>query len=262
MPDYKIDSVLRVCVKNSITEAINSVQDGRTYLQRNNNNMLLLEKIIGVFAPHVCLGCATEENRLVCLSCRAALAHVPSRCYRCHAVTRDFAVCMLCRRYTPLRCVLVSTHYDDLPKELLHHTKYERARSGIGEMAELMVPLLRFVPPGALFVAVPTATSRVRQRGYDQAALLANELCVSLGSAKRDVLARVGQAHQVGAGRKERLEHLQGAFRVTRPKEVAGKHIILVDDVLTTGATLETAARVLKQSGAKRVDAIVFSQAG
>jgi predicted amidophosphoribosyltransferase len=55
---------------------------------------------------------------------------------------------------------------------------------------------------------------------------------------------------------------LQGAFRVTRPKEVAGKHIILVDDVLTTGATLETAARVLKKAGAKQVDAIVFSQAG
>ena len=262
MPDYKIDSVLLVCVKNSITEAINSVQGGRTYLQRNNHNMLLVENLIGVYAPHICLGCAAEGNRLLCLSCRAAMALVPSRCYRCHAVTRDFSVCASCRRYTPMRRVLVLTHYDDLPKELLHHTKYERARSGITEMAELMEPLLRFVPANALFVATPTATSRVRQRGYDQAALLANELRISLGSAKRDVLARVGQSHQVGAGRKERLEHLRGAFRVTRPKDVAGKHIILVDDVLTTGATLETAARVLKKSGAKRVDAIVFSQAG
>lgn len=169
---------------------------------------------------------------------------------------------MSCRRYTPLRCVLVSTHYDDLPKELLHHAKYERARSGIGEMAELMVPLLRFVPPGALFVAVPTATSRVRQRGYDQAVGLAEALSALAGMLCRHSLARLGQAHQVGAGRKERLEHLRGAFRVRLPKEVAGKHIILVDDVLTTGATLETAARVLKKSGAKRVDAIVFSQAG
>lgn len=262
MPDYKIDSVLRVCVKNSITEAINSVQDGRTYLQRNNDNMLLLEKLIGVYAPHVCLGCAAEEDRLLCLSCRAALAYVPSRCYRCRAVTKDFDVCVSCRRYTPLRRVLVLTHYDDLPKELLHHAKYERARSGIAEMAELMKPLLQFVPSDTVFVPVPTATSRVRQRGYDQAVGLAEVLSALAGTSCSHSLARLGQAHQVGAGRKERLEHLQGAFRVTRPKEVAGKHIILVDDVLTTGATLETAARVLKKAGAKQVDAIVFSQAG
>ncbi|QQS18974.1 ComF family protein [Candidatus Saccharibacteria bacterium] len=153
-------------------------------------------------------------------------------------------------------------YYDDLAKELLHHAKYERARSGIVEISELMAPLLQSLPADSLFVPVPTATSRVRQRGYDQAAVLAKELSAVSGLAKCDALARLGQAHQVGAGRKERLEHLKGAFRVLKPKDITGRHIILVDDVLTTGATLETAARLLKKSGAHRVDAIVFCQAG
>lgn len=260
MPDYKIDSILLVCVKNSITEANNTVQGGRTYLQRNNHNMLLLEKLIGLYAPHNCLGCSREGDGLICESCRSALPYVPSRCYRCRAVTRDYAVCISCQSHTPLRRVLVSMHYDGLPKELLHHAKYERARSGISEMAEIMASLPQLLPPNVLLVPVPTATSRVRQRGYDQAMVLARELSASSGVARGDLLARIGQAHQVGAGRKERLEHLRGAFRVLKPKEVAGKHIVLVDDVLTTGATLETAARVLKKSGARKVDAIVFCQ--
>ena len=240
----------------------NSVQGGGTYLQRNNHNMLLLEKLIGLYAPFTCLGCHREENRLLCLSCRTALPLVPSRCYRCRSVTREFAVCVSCRRSTSLRTVLVATHYDGIPKELLHRAKYERARSGISEMVELMTPMLEVLPRDALLVPVPTATSRVRQRGYDQAELLARALSATSGLARRAVLARLGQAHQVGAGRKERTEHLREAFRMQHPKAIAGKHVILVDDVLTTGATLETAARILKKAGAKQVDAVVFCQAG
>lgn len=224
--------------------------------------MLLFEKLIGLYAPHICLGCGAEDNQLLCGSCRTTMPRVPSRCYRCRAVTRDYAVCVSCRRHTPLRHVAVAMHYDDLAKELLRQAKYERARSGILEVAELMAPLLQSLPDDAVLVPVPTATSRARQRGYDQAVVLASALGTLAGAGRSDVLARLGQAHQVGAGRKERLEHLQGAFRVPRPTDVASKHIILVDDVLTTGATLETAARTLKKVGARKVDAIVFCQAG
>jgi ComF family protein len=223
--------------------------------------MLLIERLVSLYAPHSCLECGKENDRLACVSCSMALPHVPSRCYRCHAVTRDYAVCGHCRRTTPLSNAYVAMHYEGLAKELLHHTKYERARSGVSEIADLMTPLLSLLPEDAILVPVPTATSRVRQRGYDQADLLAAELARRSGRPVVRALARLGQAHQVGASRTERINHLRDAFRVTGKQGIAGKHCIVVDDVLTTGATIETAARLLRKSGAKRVDTCVFCQA-
>lgn len=127
-------------------------------------------------------------------------------------------------------------------------------------MVRLMTARLVF-DDEAVLVPVPTATSRVRQRGYDQAGLLSQELSRRTGLPSLPLLARCGQDRQVGSGRTERVRHLTGAFRVPAGKDVRGKHVILVDDVLTTGATLEAAAATLHKAGAARVDALVFAQA-
>ncbi len=223
--------------------------------------MHVFENIIRLYAPFVCLGCGVEADRLVCVSCTSAVPPVPSRCYRCKAVSRDFAVCEQCRANTSLRHLYVAVQYQEgLSKELLHAAKYERAIRGLDEIAEWMTPLLLGVPRDAVLVHVPTATRRVRQRGYDQAGYITRILARLLERPQACYLARLGQEHQVGSGRTERLRHLRGGFRVLKADEVVGKHILLVDDVITTGATLETAARVLRKAGARQVDAVVFAQ--
>ena len=138
--------------------------------------------------------------------------------------------------------------------------KYERARAGIAEAAALLGPLMPCMPTDVVLVHIPTATSRVRQRGYDHAGLLARSLSRQERIAHVGCLSRMGQAHQVGSGRMARLRQLEHAFRLVRQDRIRGRHVVLVDDVLTSGATLETAARVLRRAGAARVSAIVFAQ--
>ena len=222
----------------------------------------MLEKIIAVFAPHICLGCGAEDNQLLCNGCRYALPNLPSRCYKCHAITRDYALCQKCSRRSSLRHVQAVTSYEGLAKELLHRAKYERAQSGLQEISGQMYEAYKlYAQPETVLVPLPTATSRVRQRGYDHAVILACDLSSLLGNPMSQLLRRTTQAHQVGASRAARLKHMEGAFRVTQPARLSGAHVLLIDDVTTTGATLEAAAKVCKQHGARRVDALVYVQA-
>jgi len=223
--------------------------------------MSIIEAAVRLFAPYECLGCQAEDDRLLCAACAEKLPRIPSRCYRCAAATAGYAVCRECGSQTPLCQVLVYTRYQKLAKDLIHRMKYERAQAGAAEAATLMARLLADVPDNAVLAHIPTATSRVRQRGYDHALLLARALAHSGNRERAALLARVGQAHQVGSGRMERVRQLHDAFRPMRAGAIQGRHVLLVDDVLTTGATLETAARILKQAGAERVSAIVFAQA-
>ena len=74
-------------------------------------------------------------------------------------------------------------------------------------------------------------------------------------------LRRSGQLRQRGASRDQRADQLQGAYRVVKPLDVRGRQVILIHDVLTTGSTLEAAAKVIKAAGAERISGLVFARA-
>ncbi len=200
-----------------------------------------------------------SEGSLWCTACRTSAPVAVERCYKCNRLAAGSRTCKGCRQ-SGLYSVRAVTRYEGVAKSLVWKLKFDGARAGTTVAADMMAS--SFVPPaGAIITHVPTATSRVRQRGYDQAYLIARQLARRTGLSYQPLMLRLGHAQQHGATRRQRLAQLQGAFRVPHPDAVLGAHIVLVDDVITTGKTLEAAAASLKAAGARRVEALVFAQA-
>jgi len=220
--------------------------------------MTLLERIISVVAPYDCLGCG-REGRLLCTDCLVLFPDVPERCYRCHKASPGGLTCASCRSSSRLHRVRVATDYEGVAKDIVWRIKFDGAQSVTKDLAACLANLLPREQEFYL-VPVPTTTGRARQRSYDQAKLLARALSRQTGHPYRDYLARIGKTHQIGSSRQERLRQLSGCFRVKSFNSVRGRRLILIDDVVTTGATLEAAATALRQAGAKRVEAVVFAQ--
>lgn len=219
--------------------------------------MNIIEYAISLLAPHVCLGCRREGNP-VCLECLKADATVPlPTCYRCKTPLEAGYICSHCSQETGLEEVLISASYAGLAKDLLSLLKFQRAKAAslvIAAWLDIQFPAL---PPNTIICPVPTVPRRARRRGYDQAKLIAKGFSKHRGLHYSEPLIRLKPSRQVGAGREERFANLREAFMVS--KDIKGSKILLFDDVLTTGATVEAAAQSLLVSGAGQVGAAVFA---
>lgn len=220
--------------------------------------MVLLDTVIGLLAPIVCQGCG-REGSVLCVDCLSKIKPVPPRCYRCHKATKEYRTCSSCRSRTPIRRLVPLSVYSGELKQALHALKYERMRVAAQELVNLLPCPVAFEQ--AAFVPVPTTSQRVRVRGYDQAVLLARAFAKKTDTIHSILLRRVSQKHQVGASGKLRREQLIGAFEVRAQGAILPNYVVLVDDVLTTGSTLEEAAKTLRAAGVKTIDAVVVAQA-
>jgi ComF family protein len=159
-------------------------------------------------------------------------------------------------------------------KDAIHALKYDRlhpAAHPLGKLlAQAMAQLAAEAPRQLLVVPVPLHRSKYAQRGFNQARVLAREALASL--AKTDPGWRLTLApsalmrlrateSQAGLSPRQRRLNVRGAFSVSDPAAVAGKHILLVDDILTTGATARAAARALKRAGAQSVYVATLARA-
>lgn len=223
--------------------------------------MSVLEYIVNLYAPHACLGCGLE-GLLLCGDCSQKLLPTTACCYQCRAPSRLGRTCKLCQSNSKLVSLNCVTEYDGLAKDLLWALKFDRAQAAADIIGRSLAAAYRSVTPAdALIVPVPTAAKRVRKRGYDQAVLIARSYARHTNCQYLPALLRYGAQEQKGADRDRRRQQLAGAFRLKRRKDIAGRRIILVDDVVTTGASLEAAAATLKSGGAKTVAGLAFARA-
>lgn len=147
-------------------------------------------------------------------------------------------------------------------REILHRGKFQGNRAALAQLARLAagrLELSSLTPPDAI-AAVPLGARRRRQRGYNQAEVVATVFAEVAGLPMPAGLVRVREtAPQASRGEEARRANVAGAF-VWRGPELCRTELWLVDDVLTTGATLGAAASVLRAAGARRADALVIAR--
>jgi len=215
--------------------------------------------------PPICGGCEQVGMRW-CAECQAATPKItPPFCKTCGSavVDRD-DLCTRCHESPPSFSALRSwTKFAGPVRNAIHRLKYQRDIA-MGEM--LARPLIQLVMEEDwdidLVVPVPLSVARKIERGYNQAALLARPLVLATGwSYQPGALKRTKETKsQVGLTLSERHSNVSGAFMATRDW-VAGKHILLIDDVTTSGATLESCSRALRAAGALEVYCVTIARA-
>jgi len=218
----------------------------------------LLRRGLDLLLPPACVGCAAEGT-LLCEGCaaplRARLGQPPGA-----------PIGLPVELPAPLLQLEWCAPFTGTTRAALHALKYD----GVRDLAETLGAALasRWAEAGRggnLLVPVPVHPSRLRQRGYDQAALLAEAAGRLLGIPAVAALERVAETSaQHALGRAARARNVGGRFAVAVPEavHVRGAWAVLVDDVVTTGATLGACGRALLAAGASAVSAVTVAREG
>ncbi len=173
--------------------------------------------------------------------------------------------CALCRRLQPPYAKTTAYgSYEGGLRELIHLLKYEQVLSAAGVLGRMLAEAFADLEPGfgaaqVLAVPVPLYRRKLRQRGFNQSEVIARA-AFKHGVARHrvtldaNILERRRETQsQTGLTRHQRRENIRGAFAVVEPHKVAGREIVLVDDVFTTGTTVSECARILRRAGASKV---------
>lgn len=211
----------------------------------------MLAKIIDIVAPSGCLVCG-QMGELLCVACQdeKLVSRTPS-CFRCNQISHGGRTCSSCRGQVDLTGVLAALRFEDIAKELVYALKFQSDRS----VAKLLASTIaKLVDPAQfdLITFVPSDGATLRRRGYNQARLIARALATQVGLPCEEALLRLKHSPQIGLSRRQRLIAVRDNF-VVLPRKIEGQRVLVVDDVLTTGATLSECARVLKSAGARSV---------
>lgn len=208
----------------------------------------------------ICSGCQLDLPWLLhaCRHCGLPIPPEDHECSACQEQRQPFLLARSAWRYTfPVDALVSGFKYSKrwpagrlLSSLLAEHLQYLHDERQL-QLAEALIP-------------VPLSAKRLRQRGYNQANMIASWLGKPLQLPVLDkALQRVRHTRiQQGLDARQRQDNMRNAFVVSQPRQIAGRHLALVDDVLTTGATCAAATRTLLAAGARRVDVYCLARTG
>lgn len=211
----------------------------------------MFDTLMSLIAPHHCSGCGVVGTLLCdsckydilddpfvgCVSCGSGLAGASGICRRCK-VPYSRGWCVADRRSTIQN--LIGTY------------KFNNARSAFVQLAELLNDRLPVLPDNTVIVPVPTVSSHIRERGYDHMLLIAKRFASLRNLPLETLLQRQTNTKQRDASARRRNEQASDAFYSSKVPDASSVYLVL-DDVITTGATVKYASKVLLDAGAKEV---------
>ena len=219
---------------------------------------------LNLLFPQRCIGCGQEGN-LLCHSCHRSLARImPPLCPRCGRPQPSGVLCSSCVGWqAEIDGIRSPFRFEEVMRQAIYQLKYRNIRALAAPLAQLLNDYLITNPmPGEVLVPVPLHRKRLRERGYNQSSLLARELGkLAKLSVVDDCLIRKRhaspQAKTSTVG--ERRSNVANAF-TSREQRLQDKRVLLIDDVSTSGATLNACAAALKAVGAKSVWGLVLAR--
>ena len=234
----------------------------------------LLEAAVSLLYPPVCTICGrtVRAGEYLCNDCEAkTIRIVPPFCEKCSesfegSIREPFTCANCAHRTMHFDAAVAAYRGRGVVRQIIHEFKYGRqihlqhlvARWLCAALDDERLRGRKF----HVIIPVPLHASRQRERGFNQAELIAQLLSADTSLPARPLLERVRYTTtQTALDRAERMENLHNAFRLRKKADVRALRVLLVDDVLTTGSTLSECARVLKRAGALSVHAVTAARA-
>ena len=219
----------------------------------------IANSVVDTVFPPRCAGCG-HRGVWVCDECLPDLRRlVPPLCDRCGEPVGP-SLCRCDDIDTRIIRVRSAAEYDGWLRSAIVELKYEGVRARAPHLAGLLLPVAGEMRPEAL-IPVPLHATRLAKRGYNQAELMARHLGASAGIPVIDALVRVRSTEQqVNLDAHRRRQNVAGAFSLRPGAPIAGKHVALIDDVMTTGSTISACAAALTESGAASVSVLTLAR--
>ena len=240
-------------------------------------NIIHIVKQIGldIILPRSCAGCGSQKEAF-CASCREASYKYGAGCLYCGLRNQTGLVCSKCRRIKNLGNVLWAGKYENALKSAVWQLKYKKRRELAAPLGEMLAKKFHEIYPRAnkenfLIIPVPLHYEKEKTRGFNQAAEIAKSFSKTVGiKIGENILEKIKETPaQVEVKEKDkRIKNLEGAFfanlpplnpLLTKEGKTGVVTIILVDDVATTGATLEHASSALAQAGVQKIIGLVVA---
>ncbi|QHS61792.1 ComF family protein [Chitinophaga agri] len=214
----------------------------------------LLSSLLHLFFPHTCEGCSmelTQTEAILCLRCHRRLPFTGFQHITGNPVEKIFM------GRTPVAHATATCYYrkGSLLQQLIYQFKYKQREdiaAHLGRQMGLALQQSHWLYETDCVVPVPIHPSKMRQRGYNQAAVLASGINAVTRQPVFDVLTRNHHSSsQTSKGRLLRWENVSASFSLQHDTDLKDRHVLLVDDVITTGATIEACSRLLINAGAR-----------